>query len=159
MHCRGRYGKLKYMAFLRFLFSLFVISTALHFGWEISQMAYYSFSGVTLSGYDAFVKDHWTTAAKDGLVTVALYLLVGMLVKNSGWAKRFNRQRFMFLIVLGFLWAVGVEYHAVEMAHRWAYAPSMPMIPILNVGVSPVLQMVIVPFFAIFFVRKQLSEK
>ena len=147
------------MAFLRFLFSLFIVSTALHFGWEVSQMAQYSFSGVTLSGYDVFVKDHWVVAAKDGLITVALYLLVGMLVKNAGWGKRFNHRRFAFLIVLGFLWAVGVEYHATEIAHRWVYAKSMPMIPIINVGVLPILQMVIIPFLAIFLTRKQLSEK
>ena len=147
------------MAFIRFLFSLFLVSTALHFGWEISQMRYYLFSVPSLPSYDVFIEGHWTTAAKDGLITVALYLLVGMLVKNAGWAKRFNRQRFMFLIVLGFLWAVGVEYHAIEVAHRWTYAKSMPMIPILNVGVAPVLQMVIIPFFAIWLIRKQLSEK
>ena len=122
-------------------------------------MRYYLFSVPSLPSYDVFIEGHWTTAAKDGLITVALYLLVGMLVKNAGWAKRFNRQRFMFLIVLGFLWAVGVEYHAIEVAHRWTYAKSMPMIPILNVGVAPVLQMVIIPFFAIWLIRKQLSEK
>jgi hypothetical protein len=147
------------MAFLRFLFSFFLVSTALHFGWEISQMGYYSFSVPSLSSYDAFIQDHWVVAAKDGLITVVLYLLVGILVKNAGWAKRFNRQRFMFLIVLGFLWAVGVEYHATEIAHRWTYAKSMPMIPIINVGVAPVLQMIIIPFFSIWFTRKQLSEK
>lgn len=147
------------MAFLRFLFSLFIVATALHFGWELSQMGYYSFSVPSLPSYDAFIQDHWTVAAKDGLITVALYLLVGMLVKNAGWAKRFNRQRFTFLIVLGFLWAVGVEYHATEIAHRWVYAKSMPMIPIINVGVAPILQMIIIPFLAIFLTRKQLSEK
>lgn len=122
-------------------------------------MGYYSFSVPSLPSYDAFIQGHWTAAAKDGLITVALYLLVGMLVKNAGWARRFNRQRFMFLVVLGFLWAVGVEYHATEIAHRLAYAKSMPMIPIINVGVTPILQMVILPFFAIFLTRKQLSEK
>lgn len=147
------------MAFLRFLFSLFIVATALHFGWGLSQMSYYSFSVPSLPSYDAFIKDQWTAAAKDGLITVALCLLVGMLVKNAGWAKRFNRQRFMFLIVLGFLWAVGAEYYAVEIAHRLVYAKSMPMIPIINVGVAPVLQMVIIPFLAIFLTRKQLSEK
>lgn len=147
------------MAFLRFLFSLFIVATALHFGWEISQMGYYSFSGVTLSEYGGFVKDHWIVAAKDGLITVALYLLVGMLVKNAGWGKRFSSKRLMFLVVLGFLWAVGIEYYATEVAHRWVYAPAMPIIPIINVGMTPVLQMVIIPFFSIFLTRKQLSEK
>lgn len=122
-------------------------------------MGYYSFSGVTLSEYGGFIKNHWIVAAKDGLITVALYLLVGMLVKNAGWGKRFSQRRLAFLIVLGFLWAVGVEYYATEVARRWAYASSMPMIPIINVGVAPILQMVIIPFFSIFLVRKQLSEK
>jgi hypothetical protein len=147
------------MPLFRFLFSLFAVSTVFHFGWEISQMSRYSFSGVALSGYDRFVSDHWTVAMKDGLVTVAIYLLVGILVKNAGWARRFSRQRFMFLLVLGFLWAVGVEYHAIEVARRWSYAPSMPIIPIIKIGVAPVLQMVIIPFLSIFFVRRQLSEK
>lgn len=147
------------MAFLRFLFCLFIVATALHFGWELSQMGYYSFSVPSLPSYDAFIKDHWAVAAKDGLITVALYLLVGMLVKNAGWAKRFSQRRLAFLVVLGFMWAVGVEYHATEIAHRWAYAKSMPMIPIINVGVAPILQMVILPFLAIFLTRKQLSEK
>jgi len=122
-------------------------------------MTRYSFSGVTLSGYDAFIREHLGLAIKDGLVTVTLYLVVGMLVKNVGWGKRFSQRRFAFLIVLGFLWAVGVEYHAVEVARRWAYAPSMPIIPIINIGVAPVLQMVIIPFFSIFFMRRQLAEK
>ncbi len=122
-------------------------------------MGYYSFSIPSLPSYDAFIEGHWVTAAKDGLITVALYLLVGMLVKNAGWAKRFNRQRFMFLIVLGFLWAVGVEYYATEIAHRSVYARSMPIIPIINVGFVPILQMMLIPFLAILLTRKQLSEK
>lgn len=148
-----------FMHLIRFLFFLFSVSLVLHFGWEISQMSLYVFSGVTSAGYLEFVTLHWITAAKDALITVALYLIVGMLVGNIGWGRRFNYRRSLFLFVLGFLWAVGIEYHAVAVAHRWAYVAAMPLLPALGVGVAPVLQMMIVPFVGIWLTRKQLSEK
>jgi len=148
-----------HMAFLRFIFLLFITSTALHFCWEISQMSLYSFSGVTLSGYNAFVKAHWVAALKDGLITVALYLLVAIFMQNMGWGKRFSNRRLIFLLSFGFLWALVMEYHAVSVRHAWSYAPAMPVLPGLNIGIAPVLQMMLVPLIAIILVRRQLSEK
>lgn len=147
------------MTLIRFLIALFIAAAVFNFGWEISQMALFSFSGVTASGYGEFIRLHWITALKDGLIVVALYLLVGILVRNAAWGKKFNYRRLLFLASLGFLWAVGIEYHAVFVAHRWAYGSAMPLLPMLNVGVVPVVQMIIVPLLSILLVRKQLSEK
>jgi len=38
-----------------------------------------------------------------------------------------------------------VEWVAVHLAHRWAYAAAMPLIPGLNIGAVPVLQMMVLP--------------
>jgi hypothetical protein len=147
------------MVFLRFLFSLFIVSLAMHFAWEISQMHLYAFNGVTLSGYPEFIRTHWLAAFKSALITLALYCLVAMLVRHASWARRFNSQRLLFLIVLGALWAIGIEYQAVMVAERWAYGPAMPLLPVINTGAAPVLQMAVVPLLAIFCVRRQLNEK
>ena len=122
-------------------------------------MPLYMFSDVTVSGYGDFIQLHWIAAAKDALITVALYLIVGMVVRNVGWGRRFNYRRLMFLCVLGFLWAVGIEYHAVMVAHRWVYSAAMPLLPALKVAVVPVVQMMLVPLAAIWLTRKQLSDK
>lgn len=122
-------------------------------------MPLYVFSGVTSAGYGEFIQLHWIVAAKDALITVSLYVIVGMLVGNTGWGRRFNYRRLMFLCALGFLWAAGIEYHAVMVAHRWAYSSAMPLLPALLIGVAPVLQMIIVSFVGIVLTRKQLSEK
>ena len=121
-------------------------------------MSLYQFS-ISVFSYASFIQAHWITAAKDALVTLALYLLVGILVRNSGWGRRFNARRLMFLCTLGFLWALGIEYHAVMVAHRWSYTSAMPLIPGFAVGVAPLLQMMIVPYISIWIIRKQLSEK
>ncbi len=147
------------MPFLRFLFFFFLVSVALNFGWEISQMSLYSFSGVSFSGYDAFVKAHWISAVKDALMCAGLYVLVAIFTRNAGWGKRFTNQRLVFLESFGFMWAVAVEYQGVMVRHAWAYAKAMPLLPGLNVGIVPVLQMMVVPLVGILLVRKQLSDK
>jgi hypothetical protein len=40
---------------------------------------------------------------------------------------------------------VFVEWTAVHVMQRWAYAPRMPVIPIFNVGLTPVAQMIALP--------------
>jgi hypothetical protein len=147
------------VAFLRFIFLLFIASTALHFGWEISQMPLYSFTGVSAGDYQAFVKAHWIAAAKDGLITVALYFLVAIFLQNMAWGRRFSNRRIVFLLSFGFLWAVAMEYHAVFVRHAWSYAKAMPLLPGIGLGISPILQMMVVPLIAIILVRRQLSEK
>lgn len=47
--------------------------------------------------------------------------------------------------LLGVLLAVSNELWAVFVAHRWSYTASMPLIPVLDIGLTPVLQMIIVP--------------
>lgn len=147
------------MTLIRFLTALFITASIINFGWEVSQMPLYAFSGVTAPEYGEFIKLHWITAFKDGIIVVALYVLVGILVRNAAWGKRFNYRRLLFLASLGALWAAGIEYHAVFVAHRWAYGFAMPLLPAINIGVAPVVQMIIVPFISVMLARRQLSEK
>jgi hypothetical protein len=44
-----------------------------------------------------------------------------------------------------FIFAVVVEIQALATG-RWAYAPAMPVLPILGVGVSPLLQLPLTSF-------------
>ncbi len=147
------------MTLIRFLLFLFLVSTVIHFGWGISQMSLYAFSGVTITGYADFVRMHWIAALKGGGMTVGVYMLVALFLRNASWGKKFTNQRIIYLAVFGFLWALGVEYNAVVVGSRWAYSSAMPILPGIKVGLSPLLQMVAVPLLSIFLVRKQLSEK
>ena len=50
-------------------------------------------------------------------------------------------------MLIGVLLAVSFELWAIYAVRRWEYG-SMPLIPIIGVGITPVLQMVIVPLAA-----------
>jgi hypothetical protein len=53
--------------------------------------------------------------------------------------------------------ATALEWMAIHDQARWAYGTSMPMVPVLRVGLAPVLQWVIAPPVGVWFVKRQLA--
>ncbi len=49
------------------------------------------------------------------------------------------------MFVTGLIIGIGIEWVAVNMLGRWAYTVDMPILPGLDVGVVPVLQMLLLP--------------
>ncbi len=122
-------------------------------------MSFYKFEGMgDLSNYSKFVEIHWIASFKDALIVFCLYFVVGILVRNIYWGRKLNNKRIAILLVLGALWAIGIEYNAVILNHRWAYADFMPLLPLLNVGLLPVVQMMVLPLLSIFLTRNQLKS-
>ena len=50
-----------------------------------------------------------------------------------------------------------MERLATGPLERWAYAERMPVIPLLEVGLSPLLQWIVVPPLIVWLVRRQLT--
>jgi len=59
-------------------------------------------------------------------------------------------------VVVGVLITVVMERLATGPLGRWAYADAMPVVPVLEVGLSPLLQWIAVPPLIVWFVRCQL---
>lgn len=120
-------------------------------------MSFYKFNAISsVADYVNLVQTHWIAAFKDALMVIVLYLLVGVLMRNLSWGRKFNNNRIIIFLVLGLLWAVGIEYQAIN-ASRWSYAITMPVLPVLNIGVLPLLQMLILPLFSVLMARGQLK--
>ncbi len=64
-------------------------------------------------------------------------------------------QKPWMMVIGGFLLAVGIEVWALGTS-RWAYASSMPLLPILDVGLLPVLQLAATGYliYLLVFCRK-----
>ena len=58
--------------------------------------------------------------------------------------------RSLFVTTLGLLISYIIEVRNVYFLKIWSYNELMPIIPYLNVGLSPVLQMIIVPIITYF---------
>lgn len=116
-----------------------ITSFVLHLGWEALHVPLYS----GYEGLNTLLPLSVWAALGDVLYTLLAIGLVSLFKKSClRWIAQARASDFVGLAVLGFLIAVGVEYKALALG-RWEYSAAMPIVPLLRVGASPVLQMTI----------------
>jgi hypothetical protein len=123
------------------LVRLFVISVALNYPWEMGQAFLYL-------GMDYSAATWWhcfVASLGDGVLVGVIYLSGRMVTGGSDWFIRPGRKAYAIMGASGLLIAVGVEWVAVHRLARWTYTEAMPLIPVLDIGWVPVLQMLILP--------------
>jgi hypothetical protein len=127
-----------------------VITFISNFFWEISQAFLYAPHFIGIGG---LIKVHIRASLGD-LLIVFLILLFDTIVFKRIFSKRnFVMKRYAVMALLGFVLAVIIEKYALTTG-RWSYNSLMPIIPLINVGLTPVLQMILLPSLVIFFSEK-----
>lgn len=85
-------------------------------------------------------------AVADAAWTLALWAVVGGLAHAS---VRLPAWRLVLLGALGAVTAIAVERLALETG-RWTYNSLMPIVPFVQVGLWPVLQMTLLPVLSVW---------
>lgn len=117
---------------------LLAISGALHFIWEANHVQLYT-------GYEHVARGlpiPWYATAGDIVYTFFALLVIALFKHEIAWWQKMTWHDAAVLACLGLVIALFVEYKAFLFG-RWAYTAAMPIIPIVQVGLSPVLQMMI----------------
>jgi hypothetical protein len=119
---------------------ILVVAVALNYVWELAQAPLYS--GMRLWA------DRWwhcfIASLADGLL-VALIAVIGWVVLRSPtWYRRPGIYGYLLMAVSGLAIAVIIERLALA-NNRWSYTDDMPILPIVSVGILPVLQMIVLP--------------
>jgi len=129
---------MKKLIYLLLLIS--IISFVLNLIWENLQAPLYQ-------GYGNFWQ-HLSICSVaslgDVLIILVLYFILVMVNKNIFWITKISKSDIILVVTLGFLIAVGIEKWAL-MIGRWQYTEAMPMVPLLDVGLTPLLQMMLLP--------------
>lgn len=128
------------------LVAYFSSAFVLHLAWENAQMPLFE------SGDAPFQDTFWmcfkATATGDMLFMLTLFATIATIHEDIWWLS--NRESYLHpatwavQIVIGVLLAVSFELWAVHVVNRWVY-DSMPLVPVLGVGISPMLQMTLIP--------------
>ncbi|SRR5579871_4991507 len=122
---------------VRFAAALVLVAFALNWLWEMLQMPAYA-EMADLSWRQTLPR--CTVAAGwDVLLTLAVYAVGALVAGRWWWAAR----RWYALAAAGILGGtagVALEWRALA-AGRWAYTDRMPLVPLLGVGLWPVLQL------------------
>ena len=137
----------------KFLLVLFVVSVALNFIWELVQAPLY----VGMSSLGDIVRHCFVASLGDGIILWMIYGLGWVAFGNWRWTFQPGSRQIAFTVSTGLVIAILIEWFALHWLHRWAYTIDMPRIPVLDVGLTPILQMLILPPIIFFLTQKILS--
>ncbi len=117
------------------------IGVALNYGWELAQSGLF-----TEESNAGNVWLHCFVASLgDGIMVLLLFGIGRLICGHRNWFVHPGLKGYAILTLAGVLMAVAVEWVAVHMLQRWSYAQAMPLIPGFEIGLVPVLQMVLLP--------------
>ncbi len=114
--------------------------------WEFAHMPLYT---VWYEGSVGQIISYGLHCSLGDVIIALSSLIVAMLVtgQRCSWLStpKAFRQTSALAIVLGVIYTIFSEYLNVEIRQSWAYAPSMPRLPWLGTGLSPIAQWLVLP--------------
>ena len=120
---------------------IFIVAVALNYPWEIAQAPLYAgFANWSAVWWHCFV-----AALGDGILVWLIFVVGWITFRRFDWYAHSNGRALAVLLVAGLVIGIGIEWVAINKLGRWAYTADMPLLPGLNVGLAPVLQMLLLP--------------
>lgn len=121
--------------------------------WETLPLPLYTIWTTGTIATKAFAVAHCTLG---DLCIAAVTILAALVVIGlDAWPLRGFRQVFLFTVVLGIVYAIYSEWLNTTVRQSWAYSPLMPVVPRLGIGLSPLLQWLVVPSLALNLTGRQ----
>lgn len=120
---------------------IFFIAVAVNYAWELLQAPLYEWPGKSRNAlWHCFV-----ASLGDGLLVLAIYGAGWLAFSRLDWIRKPGIGGYLLMLAAGLFIAIGVEWIAVHVIHRWTYAGQMPRVPGLDIGIVPIAQMLVLP--------------
>jgi len=123
--------------------------------WEFGQVPLYR--DLPSQGHWASIKLCARATLGDAVIAVVAFWVVAAVVASRRWITAPTAVHVASFVGVGLTISTALEWMAIHVQARWAYGTSMPMVPVLRVGLAPVLQWVFAPPLVVWFVKRQLA--
>jgi hypothetical protein len=127
----------------------------LNLPWELAQVPLYA--GMPTARHWTAVLACGRATLGDVVIALAAFWMVAVVVGTRNWVLAPTRGRVAGFVVAGVVITIVMERLATGPLGRRAYAERMPIVPLVDVGVSPLLQWIVLPLLIVWFVRRQLT--
>ncbi len=127
--------------YLRAVLAMFAVAVAFNYVWEVAQAPLY----VGMENWSAIWWHCFVAALGDGLLVWGIFVIGWMTFRRFHWYVCPDGRTFSVMLAAGTSIGIGVEWVAINHLDRWAYTANMPLVPGLDVGLVPVLQMLLLP--------------
>lgn len=130
----------------------YLIASAIgNLAWEVAQLPLFTLWNAGTHREIAIAVAHCTA----GDVLIATTTLVGALVFTgaASWPEPGFRPVAVITILAGMTYTAWSEYWNTTVTVAWQYADIMPLVPGLGIGVTPILQWLLIPAVALSLAR------
>ncbi|MFO8041695.1 MAG: hypothetical protein R6U25_00715 [Alkalispirochaeta sp.] len=135
---------------LLFLVRLFLVAVGINFVWEMAQMPLYENMPFD-SAYAWWLC--FRASLGDGVIIVFIWAVGWVVFRGSSWFRPLRAANIAVLLFTGAVIAVAIELHALGTG-RWAYTGLMPIVPVAEVGLSPLIQLLILPWISMVVAKR-----
>ncbi len=136
-------------------FNLAVFALLLNFPWEVLQAPL--FEGKAAAPHASVIGACLQATLGDAVIMLLAHASIAAATRRRRWVLTPSRREVVGFAAVGVAITAVIEWLATrgQWAQTWAYSSEMPVIPGIEIGLSPLLQWVIVPPIALWFVRRQ----
>ena len=128
------------------LFFLALFAFLINLAWEVSHSLLYKTT--TKMSVKEYVPRILRASGGDIIIIFIIFFALSIINQSFNW-NILATQNLILSILFGLILSITIELLALSV-QRWEYLPSMPLIPFINVGITPVLQMIITQIITFF---------
>ncbi len=145
---------IQWLAALRVYF-VFVLPANL--AWEIAHLPLYTIWAEGTPGEIAFAVVHCTGG--DLLISLASLSLALLLAGEAGWPARGFSRVMALTLVFGVGYTIFSEWLNIVVRKSWEYSELMPVVPVIDAGLSPVAQWLVIPAAGLVLARHAAQKR
>jgi len=120
----------------------------LNFAWELAHSPLYADHGKGL-GYVLWTRVHCTLG--DVLILLAAFWATGEVYRSWRWPQTHGSVAAALFVGFGLAYTTWSEWFNTSVREAWAYAPAMPRA--FGVGLTPLLQWLVLPPLLLLIIR------
>ena len=137
-------------------FNVLLFALLLNYPWEFTQVPL--FEGMAQAPHWIAVKTCTRSALADAFIMLIAYWIVAALSRARAWIEAPRGRDIRFMIIVGTTVTLVIEQLALHglWFGSWRYSSAMPVIPLLGVGLAPIMQWILLPPLVVVLVKRQI---
>jgi len=146
------------LIFKKFILTAFTLVFIMNLAWELLHGPLYK----DYTFETKMISFCALASVADAVMVLLLYFIFALIYKDPFWIADLSFKSGFFLMIVGGIGAVLAEIrHTSE--GNWAYDESMPIIPFVGAGLSPVLQFILLPlliyYLSFYLIKKKMRKQ
>jgi hypothetical protein len=129
-----------------------LLALVMHAIWEVAHLPLYTLWNEADRQIVVSYLLHCTLG--DALIATTVFLFTSAIIRDWRWPQRNLRLGGLIMITSGLVYTVFSEWYNVYYLQSWGYDPAMPLIA--GIGLTPLLQWLIVPSLMLIIARRYL---